>query len=107
MGGASEDPVDVAALQHLAGIEHHHLVAELGDQAEIVRDHDHGGVQLRLELPQQQDDLGLHGHVERGRRLVGDQQGRVGEQRHGDAGPLPHPAAELMRILQDAARRTS
>ena len=50
-------------------------------------------------------DLGLHGDVERGGRLVGDQQ--LGVERHGhrDHGPLPHAAGELVRVVVHPAVR--
>jgi hypothetical protein len=38
----------VALLHHLAGIHHHDLVAQLGDQAQIVRDHHHRCLELVL-----------------------------------------------------------
>ena len=41
---------------------------------EVVGDDDDGGVELALEVLQQVEDLRLDGHVERGRRLVGDEQ---------------------------------
>ena len=54
--------------------------------------------ELRLQVLQQLQDLRLHGDVERGRRLVGDEQvGAVGE-RHGDHHALALAARELMRI---------
>ena len=50
---------------------------------------------------QQLEDLRLHGDVERGRRLVGDQQvGLVGE-RHGDHHALALAAGELVRIAAE------
>ncbi len=53
----------------------------------------------------QLEDLRLHGHVERGRRLVGDQQlGLVG-QRHRDHHALAHAARELVRVRVDAPAR--
>jgi hypothetical protein len=94
-----EDLAHVALFHHLAGVHHHDFVAQLGDQAEIVGDHDHGCLKLVLQLTQQVDDLRFHGDVEGGRRLVGDQQRRVHHQRHGDAGALAHAAAELVRKL--------
>jgi hypothetical protein len=42
--------------------------------------------------------LGLHGHVEGGGRLIGDEEARATRDRHGDHRPLPHPARELVRI---------
>ena len=58
----------------------------------------------RLQLGHQVEDLGLHGDVERGGRLVGDQQlGAAGHGR-GDHHPLAHAAGELVRVLAQAAR---
>ena len=59
----------------------------------------------RLHLAQQIEDLRLHRHVERRRRLVGDDERRpAGERdRHHDA--LPHAAGQLMRIVVDALLR--
>ena len=54
---------------------------------------------------EQVEDLGLRRHVQRGRRLVGDQQGRLAGQRGRDRHPLPHPAAELERVRRHVAAR--
>ncbi len=54
---------------------------------------------------QQFDDLRLIGHVERRRRLVGDEQARVAAQGHGDHHPLAHPTRELVRVGRRAAAR--
>ena len=51
------------------------------------------------------EDLGLDRHVERGRRLVGDEQLRVAGEGHGDHHALAHPAAELVRVVVEAAAR--
>ena len=56
--------------------------------------------------PQQVDHLGLDGHVQRARRLVGQQH--AGPQRHGqrDGEPLRLPAGHLVRVAaQDAGSR--
>ena len=50
-------------------------------------------------------DLCLDRHVERGCRLVGDDQLGIAAQRHGDHHALQHAAAELVRILPDPALR--
>src|SRR5436853_244012 len=42
--------------------------------------------------------LGLDRCVERGRRLVQDQQRRLGGQRHGDHRALEHPTGELVGV---------
>ena len=48
------------------------------------------------------DDLRLDRHVERRRRLVGDQDARVVGDRHRDHRALAHAAGELVRVLIDA-----
>ena len=52
-------------------------------------------------LPQvvkQLENLGLHGDVDRRRRLVTEQHGRLGGERHGDQHALAHPSRQLVRI---------
>ena len=56
---------------------------------------------LALERCEQPQDLRLHGDVERGGRLVGDQQLRLAHQRHGDHHALAQPAGELVRKLAE------
>ena len=56
-------------------------------------------------LGEQLEDLGLDGHVERGGRLVGDQDVGVAGERHGDHHPLALAAGELVRVAVDAALR--
>ena len=89
----------IAALDHLPGVHHHDLVGQLGDHAEVVGDEDDRGAELRAQGAHQLEDLRLDGDVERGGRLVGDQQLRIAGERHGDHHPLAHPAAQLMRIV--------
>src|SRR4051812_11778373 len=87
-------------LLHLApGIEHDHPLRRLGHDAQIVRDEDHRGAELVLQLADEIEDLRLDRHVERGGRLVGDQHLRIAGERHGDHHALAHAAGELVRIL--------
>ena len=58
-----------------------------------------------LHLAQQVEDLRLHGDVERGRRLVGDDQRRLAGQRHRHHHALPHAARQLVRVVVDALSR--
>ena len=100
-----EDIVRRAALDDLAIGHHAHPVRHLAHDAEIVGDEQHRHVEFRFELEQQVEDLRLDGHVERGGRLIGDQQVRLVGERHGDHHPLPLAARELMRIGVEAAFR--
>ncbi len=70
-----------------------------------MRDHDHRTAELFLELLDQGEDLCLRRHVERGGRLVGDQQVRVVDQRHRDHHALAHAARELVGIVVEPAGR--
>ena len=54
-------------------------------------------------LVEDRHDLGLGGHVERGRRLVGQQQPRLDRQGRGDHHPLQQAARQLVRVLAQAA----
>ena len=58
---------------------------------------------LRCSSLQQRQDLRLRGHVDRGGRLIGDQQARLARQRHRDHRALPQPAGQLPGIRIDAA----
>ena len=100
-----EDVVDVGVLDDFARVHDRDLVAQLGDQAQIVRNQHDGRAELRPGLPDQVDDLRLDGDVEGGGRLVRDQEGGIHQQRHGDAGPLAHAPAELVRIIVDPGLR--
>ena len=57
------------------------------------------------DLAQELQHLRLDRHVERGGRLVGDQQLRLERQAHGDHRPLLHAARELVRIFARALLR--
>ena len=60
---------------------------------------------LALQLAQQVEDLRLDRHVQRRRRLVGDQQPRARRQRHRDHHALAHAAGHFVRIGIDALLR--
>ena len=53
----------------------------------------------RWSVAQQVEDLGLDRDVERGGRLVGDDQRRLAGERHRDERPLAHAARQLVRVV--------
>ena len=65
-------------------------------------DEDDAHPELLAAAGEQIEDLGLDGHVERGGRLVGDEQLGLAGERHGDHHPLAHAARELVRVRVDA-----
>src|SRR3546814_8394439 len=99
---AIEDVAHRPLLDHAAGVHHHDPVAESGNDAEVVGDHDDGGAEIALQVGQQIEDLRLDGDVEGGGRLVGDQQVRLAEQRHGNHHALAHTAGEIVRVEDEA-----
>ena len=95
---SGKDSLDRPLLDDLALLHHADSVGELAHDAEVVGDEEHCHAEPRLQLLEKLEDLRLHGDVERGGRLVGDQEiGLVGE-RHRDHHALALAAGQLMRI---------
>lgn len=74
------------------------------DQREVVRDEQVRKPQVALQIFEQVDHLGLHGHVERADRLVEHQEFGLYRKRPRDTESLSLAAAELMRIPIDVFR---
>jgi hypothetical protein len=85
--------------------QHEHPVGDPADHGQVVGDEQQAGLRRGPDLPDQLQHLGLHGHVQRRRRLVGDQQLGLADQGHRDHDPLPHSARELVRIAVVRPRR--
>ena len=68
------------------------------DDREVVRDEQVREVELLLQLLEQVDDLRLDRDVERGDRLVRDDEVGVERERAGEPDPLALAAGELVRI---------
>ena len=94
-----------ARLDERARIHDVHPLAHAGDDTQVVRDHDQGGVAVGDEVAQQVEDLCLDRDVERGCRLVGDQQLRLAGKSHRDHRALPHPTRELMGVVAQPGLR--
>ena len=94
--------LDDPALQH-----HADPGGDALDDAEIVGDEQHRHAEPLLQVGQQRQDLRLHGHVEGGGRLVGDEQVRLAGERHRDHHPLALAAGELVRVGAHAPRRVA
>ena len=85
-----------------SGVHHGDAVGHLGDDAEVVGDEEEREPEALLQIAQQVENLRLDRDVERGRRLVGDEQRGPAGERDRDQRALAHPARELMRILAHA-----
>ncbi len=102
----AEELVRRRALRDLAGVHHHHPVRALRDHAEVVRDQDHGHLEVTPERVDQIEDLRLDGHVERGRRLVGDQHPRRAREGDCDHHTLTQAAGQLVGVVAEPFVRT-
>ena len=76
MARVLKDYVDRPNFDDTAGEHDRHALAVLGDNTEVVRDHERGHVPLLDKLAQQVEDLRLHRDVEPRGRLIGDQKAR-------------------------------
>jgi hypothetical protein len=70
-----------ANLDQTAGIHNSDSVGDLDRHTHIMCDEDYGHPEFPLQLPQQQDDLDLHRHVQRSSWFVGQQNGGTAGQR--------------------------
>ena len=103
--GVAEDVDDAAVFDDLSVEHHRHVVGDFGDHAQVVRDEQHRHAPLVAQMAEDVENLSLNRHVERGRRLVGDQQLGIARERHGDHHPLLLPAGHLVRVIVDAIGR--
>ena len=103
--GCGEELVRAAELDDDAEVHDRDAVGDVVDDAEVVGDEDVRQVEVVLQVVEQVDHLRLDRDVERGDRLVGDDQLRVQRQRACDADPLALPARELVRVAVDVIGR--
>ena len=73
-------------------LHHHHAMGDFGDDPEIMRDEQHAGVAACAQFLDQLQYLRLRGDIERGGRLVRDQQHRIEHERGRDHDALALPA---------------
>ena len=92
-------------LHDLSGVHDDHAVGAAGHDPEVVSDQHDRHAELALQSVEQLQDLCLDRDVERGRRLVGDQELGTANECHGDHHPLAHATAHLVGIVIDALLR--
>ena len=87
-----------ADFDQLAMVQNGEPVGDLVGHAEVVGDQQHRAAELVAQLAQQAQQLRLHGHVECGRRFVGDDQTRTAADRDRRHHPLPQPTGKLVWV---------
>ena len=106
----AEHDLGRAELHQPPEVQHRDAIREVAHDAEVVRDEEVGGVALGLQLDEQVEDRGLHGHVERRGGLVADDRGaarprtRARSRRAASGRPRAAPGAAGWR---DSGRRTA
>ena len=85
-------PIDIIGVREFNDSPEVHDRDAVGDvlhDREIMRDEQVAEPHLPLQIEKQVQDLALDGDIERGDRLVADDQTRLECDRPGDADPLP------------------
>ena len=90
--------VRVRHLHDVAQVHDRDTAGDVFDDGEVVRDEQVRKAQLALQVFKHVDDLRLDGHVQRGNRLVADDELGVRGERAGDADALALTAGELVRV---------
>ncbi|MEH2476076.1 hypothetical protein V1284_007520 [Nitrobacteraceae bacterium AZCC 2299] len=102
-GGRAQDAVERAGFHQPALTHHRDAVGDLGDHAHVMGDEQHRGAVILLQVADQGEDLLLGGDVERGGRLVGDQELGLQHQGHRDHDALALTAGQPMRKRSEDA----
>ncbi|EAQ22895.1 hypothetical protein ROS217_12206 [Roseovarius sp. 217] len=93
-----KERLGLARLDHVAILHHQHPVAHGTHHMQVVADKQIGQPIFHLQIAQEIDDLHLHGHVERTRRLVQHHQLGPQDHRAGNRDTLTLTAREFMRV---------
>ena len=94
----SEDVLEPPGLDDFAQIHHGDRVSDVLHDAEVVRDEEIGEALFAAELAEQIEQLGLHGHIERGDGARHRSAVSAPAPGRGDADALPLAARELMGV---------
>ena len=93
-----EQLVAIGELDDAAEIHHGDALAEMPHHRQIVRDEQIGEAEALAQILEQIDDLRLDRDVERGHRLVADDEFRIERERARDPDALALAARHLVRI---------
>ena len=99
------DLLDGAVLREPAVLEDEQPVGQRERVDRVVGDEEPHAVERREVAPQLAPDLGARADVERGERLVEEEQAGVHRQRAGERDPLGLPAGELLGLRRDPGPR--
>ena len=98
---SSQDFVDGTGLDEASGLHDGNGGSELRDNGKTVRDEDQREREFALQAREQFEDLRADGNVERGNRLVGDDDFGAQDQSAGNADALALSSGKFVRIAAD------
>ena len=90
---------DPAFLDAAARIHHKHAFRHLRHSTHIMGNQDDGCIQRCPQITQQGKNLCLHGDIQRGRRLIRNQNFRLAGKGDGNHHALALPPRQLVRII--------
>ncbi|MNY46680.1 hypothetical protein D3C86_1818830 [compost metagenome] len=93
-----QDVRDPTAFHHRSRVHHDDAVAEFGDKPHAVTDDQHGSDSSLPQPMQHFHHLRFNRGIKRCCRLIGNQQLRFDQKRHGNHNALSHAAREFVRI---------
>ncbi len=99
----AEEGLGGGLFDDLTMLHNGHVIGDLRDHGEIVRDEEHGEIVGPAQVVEELQDLGLNGDIEGGGGLVGDEQAGTVDEGHRDEDALALAAGELVGIVADAA----
>ena len=106
----SRAPVQLAGgsrFHQPARVHHRDGVGDLDQQRQVMGDEQDREAEPVAQRHQLVENLALGDDVQRGRRLVHDQDLRVERHRHGDHDALPHAAGQLVRVAAEPVGRNA
>ena len=96
--GGAKDLRDITGFHHFAAVHHHDPISDIGDDANVMGHDDDAQIAFPAQPFQQIKDLRLDRHIQRGCRLIRDDQIGIARKGQRDDHPLTHAARELVRI---------
>lgn len=103
VGGGGEEGVGGAVFDDGTLAHDGDVVGDVADDGEVVRDEDHGEIQIAREVGEEVEDLRLDGDVEGGDGFVGNDEFGLGGKGPGDGDALALAAGEFMRVFLHVA----
>ena len=98
MLGSQEDIAHGSSFDDFPAIHHGNGIGDFGNHPQIVGNENHRHAATIAQLPHEIEDGGLDGDIQGGGGFVGNQQGGIARDRHGNHHPLNLPPGKLVGV---------